>query len=68
MKILQRYTYTNDMTHLALKVIRIQFIHPKYTKIKGILFNKYNGIVYETKNYSINNDLPRICGWKIWNT
>ena len=47
--------YTNDSTDLALKVLKLQFHNKEkgYKKVKALLFNKKNGIIYERKAYTL---------------
>lgn len=56
--------YTNDSTDLALIVLSVKYHSPSgYKKVKGLLFNKKNGIVYENrKNYKLTKQFLK------WNT
>ena len=58
-------TYTNDVTDLKLYVIKKSYEDAKRVKIRGTLFNRYNGISYETKNYTIWKDKLKESNWKV---
>lgn len=54
-------SYTNDNTDLLLTVFKVYAISKGYYKIRGILTNKRNGIVYEKiKRVLITHNLKRI--------
>ena len=55
-------SYTNEGSDLAVKVINIRYRSTEYIKIKGCLFCKRTGYVYETKNYKLM--LKNITHWK----
>lgn len=46
-------TWTNDKTDLELIISRVYHQGDEKVKVKGTLRNKRNGIVYESKNYSL---------------
>lgn len=51
---LTKGTYTTDNSDLKVEVIKVSYQTPEYARIKINLYNKYNGIVYETrKNYKV---------------
>ena len=45
--------YTAPNCSLKMTVIKIQYSNLEYVKFKGILSNKMNGIIHETKNYKL---------------
>lgn len=45
--------YSQQNSGLKITILKIQHVSEKYVKFKGILSNKTNGIVYETKNYKL---------------
>jgi hypothetical protein len=47
--------YTNDRSDLKVFIVKVQYKNSDYIKFKGILINKKNNIVYETKNYKVSN-------------
>lgn len=51
--IISEKKYTNNISDLAMDVIKVRYVGDDYIKFKGILFNKKNNIVYETNNYKI---------------
>ena len=60
---LTRGTYTTDNSDLAVEVIKVSYQTSEYARIKINLYNKYNGIVYETRsNYKVIK--KRIAHWK----
>ena len=52
-KIFSGNTYTSENTDLAILVIKVRYRGEEYIKFKGKLFNKYNGIEYEHRNYKV---------------
>jgi deoxyhypusine synthase len=48
--------WTNDQTHLELKIYKVFVNNDNYIKVKATLRNKVNGIVYETKTYKLTNE------------
>lgn len=68
MKLIKGRTYTNDVSDLAIKILNHVYYSSKgYVKFKGLLYNKRNGIVYETKNYKLDSDVPEKSNWRILN-
>ena len=63
MKLEAGKTYTIDIVDLALTILDTQDESSEYYKIKGKLFNKKNGIVYETKEYKIDKGVLEY--WKL---
>lgn len=61
MKLRRLKTYTNDVSSLNFKVLAIHHESDEYYKVKGLLLNKFNGIVYEKKNYKLYKN--RILNW-----
>lgn len=60
-------SYTSQNSHLVMKVLNVYHVGESYVKIKGILSNKKNGIIYETKTYKLMKDqirhwVPLGCG------
>ena len=51
--ILSGNTYTADNTDLAIFIEKVRYRGDEYIKVKGKVFNKYNGIVYERKNLKL---------------
>ena len=49
--------YARNNCSLVLHAQKKYFQNKEYIKIKGSLINKYNGIVYETKNYKLYKSL-----------
>ncbi len=45
--------YTADNSDLAMKIIDVRYQSSVYAKVKATLYNKINGIFYETKNYKL---------------
>ena len=56
-------TYVTDNCDLAVDVIKVSYYNDTYIKFKGLLYNKKNGIPYETKNYKVYYDM--ISHWRI---
>lgn len=55
-------SYTNDVSDLGFKVIKVQYIGTEYVKVKGYLFIKGSGMLVERiKNYKFY--FSRINGW-----
>ena len=53
--------YTNDTTDLAVKILTFRYRYPDgRVKAKVSVFNKFNKIVYETKNVTLS---PRFFEW-----
>lgn len=52
--IYNKHSYTVINSSVLMTIIKIQFQNDEYIKFKGILSNKNNEIVYETKNYKLN--------------
>lgn len=46
-----KQTYTTDNSDLAITVYSVYKVRPDYTTLKGKIFNKRNGIVYEVRTY-----------------
>ena len=67
MKLIKGCTYTCDTSDLAIKVLNHVYYSGKgYVKFKGLLYNKRNGIVYETKNYKLDSDIPEKFNWRVF--
>jgi intracellular septation protein A len=47
---------------LAVHILKIYFQNDKYYKVKATLFNKINGIVYQTNNFKLYK--KNISHWK----
>lgn len=45
--------YITDNSDLLFRVHKVQYINDECYKVKGSIFNKRNGIHYETKNYKL---------------
>lgn len=69
MELIKGQSYTCDATDLAIKVIaNLYYSNSKRQyRFKGMLYNKKNGIVYETKNYKIDKDIPKKFNWRPFN-
>ena len=50
-------SYFTPNASLVMTILKIQYQNDQYVKFKGILSNKTNNIIYETKNYKINKDI-----------
>lgn len=50
---MQKRAWTSDNTDLALYITKVSYENNEYLKVKGMLYNKRNNIVYETKNYKL---------------
>ena len=61
MKLIKGKTYTSDITDLSLWVLNVHYETNDYYKVKGVLINKQNHIIYETKNYKLFKD--KISNW-----
>lgn len=46
-------TYTNNTTDLAITIKNIHYESAVYYKVRAVIFNKKNGIVYENKHYKL---------------
>jgi len=55
-------TYIVDHGTLQMYIIKIFHENDTIIKFRGILSNKYNGLVYENKNYKLPKE--RISHWK----
>ena len=55
--------YEADNSDLAIDIFKIRYQSDKYAKVKATLYNKKNGIIYETKNYKLMKDL--IKHWRL---
>jgi hypothetical protein len=53
MKLTKGKYYTNNYSDLMIYISQIYFQNDEYIKIKGLLFNKNNGILYENKSYKL---------------
>jgi len=63
-KLYQNAHYESDSSDLRVFIIKIQYRHPLYVKVKATLTNKrIVGVYYETKNYKIIRS--NIKHWKI---
>lgn len=56
MKLIRGATYTNKVSDLAMRVVSIYYESDTVVKIRGVLFNKHNGIVYETKQFDLTKE------------
>lgn len=57
-------TYTNNTSDLAIKVLSIYYENATIVKIRGKLFNKRNGLVYERKQFDLKKEL--IKDWQVF--
>jgi len=58
--------YSTETSDLAIKILKVQYRSDNYTKVKAMLYNRINGIVYEHRsNYKLIHH--RIRHWKILN-
>jgi hypothetical protein len=57
-------TYTNNTSDLAIKVLSIYYEDDTIVKIKGKIFNKRNGFVYERKRFDLSKEL--IKSWELF--
>jgi hypothetical protein len=44
-------TYTNETSDLAITIKNIYYENSKCYKVKAVIFNKRNGIIYEDKSF-----------------
>ena len=65
MKLIKGRSYTSDCTDLKLTILSNVFYNTSKTKMKfkACLSNKNNGIIYETKQYKLDVDIPKKYGW-----
>ena len=67
MNIIKGTTYTSDNSNIAVEILKIQYKSKDYTKVKAKIFNKDNGIVYESRtSYKLIHS--QIQHWKIQNS
>jgi len=64
MKLIPGVTYTNNTSDLVIKVLSIYYENATIVKIRGKLFNKRNGLVYEQKQFDLSKEL--IKDWQIF--
>lgn len=64
MKPKNKTRYSTENSDLAVEVLKVRRISEEkdYVKFIGILYNKKNGIIYESKNYKVK--LSNIQHWK----
>lgn len=58
-----RGTYGSDNSDLEMIIIKVRYQSDVYVKVKAILVNKNNGIVYDRKNYNLIKE--QIKHWKL---
>lgn len=58
-------TYTTGASDLAITIVKIHHIGKTYVKVWALLYNKYNHIIYETKNYKLIK--KNISHWRLLN-
>lgn len=46
-------SYTNNKSDLKLYIINVSYYNDEYIKVKASLINKFNDIIYETRNYKL---------------
>ncbi len=47
-------SYSSDCSDLAIRILKVHYRGDGYTKVKVILYNKLNGVVYERRtNYKL---------------
>lgn len=56
MKLQKGKSYTNDRTDLQIKILQIHYESTDYYKVRIVLSNKKNGIIYEMKNIKLMKD------------
>ena len=55
-------SYTNNVSDIGIHIHKIKYTGSKYVKVRGSIFRKKCGYVYETKNYKLYFD--KIADWK----
>lgn len=62
MRLVKGGKYTNDTSDLLIEIIRIYYQSDEYYKVYARLKNKRNGLVYETKAFTLYKNL--ITSWR----
>jgi len=64
MKLEKGRSYSADNTDLKIKIMQIYSDNEERIIFRGLLVNKYNGIIYENRKYRI--EKSKIGHWKPW--